>query len=370
MEDREQLERLVEAFKGLEVELYEEGSAFNAEFDAIQDPWPTVGGQTFSPSKVLFLLDRTAYNEAKREFENSILADEYEEALTELRRNNQVQIFQEVADAIQRQRLVPFVGAGISQPMGMPLWKKALRDIYDELTDFDSSEFLQAIADNNLLLAAQYLADYSPIITNNFIRKTYTIRILRGAVRHLPNIGKGCVVTTNFDNALEEVYRSFTPSMAFNGHMYGNVDSTFFQKLVRGDRCLLKLHGDAGDASTYVFTLAQYRTGYGEPFDFSRPLPKALRQIYVSNTLLFIGCGLDNDWTLELFREVANTPNYNVPDHYAILPMPATPLERTRKETKLIECHIQPIWYPDGQHEFVEKYLLALIALAERRLTL
>jgi hypothetical protein len=41
--------------------------------------------------------------------------------------------FRELADAIARRRIVPFVGAGLSQPMDMPLWGQAMRKLHDRI---------------------------------------------------------------------------------------------------------------------------------------------------------------------------------------------------------------------------------------------
>jgi hypothetical protein len=80
-----------------------------------------------------------------------------------------------------------------------------------------------------------------------------------------------------------------------HGMQQGN---KFVPKLIKGDRCILKLHGDAEDHDTYVFTADQYDQAYGSPVDFKKPLPRALRQIFVSHSLLFLGCSLERDWTL------------------------------------------------------------------------
>jgi hypothetical protein len=37
-----------------------------------------------------------------------------------------------------------------------------------------------------------------------------------------------------------------------------------------------------------------------EALHWQAPLPKALRQVFISQSLLFVGCRLEQDWTLEL----------------------------------------------------------------------
>ena len=99
--------------------------------------------------------------------------------------------------------------------------------------------------------------------------------------------------------------------------------------MVRGDRCLLKLHGDAESDATHILTEQQYESAYGSSpaFNFQKPLPKALRQIYISQSLLFLGCGLDQDWTMDLFKAAKESDAYQVPNHYAVVEAPDLALE-------------------------------------------
>ena len=77
------------------------------------------------------------------------------------------------------------------------------------------------------------------------------------------------------------------------------------------------------------------------------------------------------DKTLELFAQVRQDSQFEIPDHFAILPAPNDPAEKNAKEGFLLSLKIRPLWYPvvDGSHDFVEKYLKLVIDVAEERLT-
>ena len=149
--------------------------------------------------------------------------------------------------------------------------------------------------------------------------------------------------------------------------MHGTQDHNFFPRLVRGDRCLLKLHGDAESDTTHILTAEQYELAYGKPFDFQKSLPKALRQIYISQSLLFLGCGLEQDWTMELFKAARDSDGYQVPNHYAVVEAPADVQAKQQKETRLLDLNIQPIWYPNGEHQMVESIIDLVADVAEKR---
>lgn len=345
-------------------EEYAENHEFNEYLDS--DEPIKLGKLEFQKSKVLFWLDRQAYYEEQSEWKGRSLQEQHQACFNLLNANQNVSPFCELADAIARQRIVPFVGAGLSQPMDMPLWSTALRNLHDRIHQPNDPAISALIDQGQFLNAAQLLADYNPVLTNNFIRTRYRVQKVVGAVLLIPRISHGCIVTTNFDNGIEEVYK--LEGLMFDSYMHGTQHHNFFSRLVRGQRCLLKLHGDADDPQTYILTRKQYLDAYEEPLNFQQPLPKALRQIFVSNTLLFLGCSLDQDWMLDLFKRLIQQNEYEIPNHYAFLPLPKGKQVKQKKETALMELNIQPFWYPAGQHEFVEKLLQLVIDVSEKRI--
>ncbi len=345
-------------------EEYETNLEFNEYFDG--DEQIKLGKLKFEKSKVLFWLDRELYYDEQTAWKNQTLEEQHQTCIELLR--GHILPFSELTDAIERQRIVPFIGAGLSKPMDMPLWTDAMRKLHDRIHYPNDPDISKLIDDGKYLEAAQVLADHNLTLTNNFIRTTYRVQKVVGSVLLLPHIGHGCIVTTNLDNAIEEVFKR--DGITFDSYMHGTQHHNFFSRLVRGQRCLLKLHGDADDPQTYVLTKAQYRDAYEEPLNFHQPLPKALRQIYISNSLLFLGCSLEQDWTFELFRTVKQQCEYEIPNHYAFLPEPDTAQKKQQKETVLLDLNIQPIWYPKNEHEHVEKLLSLAIDVANKRISL
>jgi hypothetical protein len=312
-------------------------------------------------------LDREAYDDERAAWENDANQAKHQEATERLRINGSIVPFQDLIDAVERSRIVPFIGAGLSKPIGMPLWGEALTLLLNRLPGADAPAVSALIASGNYLDAAQSLAEHDYVQTTNFIRTTYRAQKinLAGPMLLLPRFAKGCIVTTNFEDAIEKVFE--LNGVEFKAYMHGTQEHNFFQRMVRGDRCLLKLHGDAENDATHILTKSQYTNAYGDPFDFRKPLPKALRQIYISQSLLFLGCSLDQDWTLELFKRAKQQDEYQIPSHYAILPEPVDLKAKQQKSRTLLELNIQPIWYPEGKHEFVEKFLQLVVDLTERR---
>jgi len=202
--DKQDDQLIREAIRLLKDE-YESGQVFNEAFDG--DEPVRIGQLEVPSSKALFWLDREAYYEAQANWTSESLQEQHEECLKLLNENEHVLPFRELADSIERQRIVPFVGAGLSQHIGMPLWGAAMRRLHDRIHNPNNPEISALIDQGRYLEAAQALADHSPVLTNNFIRTTYCVQKVVGPVLLIPRIAHGCIVTTNFDDAIEEVFK-------------------------------------------------------------------------------------------------------------------------------------------------------------------
>jgi hypothetical protein len=370
-DSKQQEESLLAKAIDLLEDQYEENSAFNEFLDSYE---PVVIDQSvYLRSKVLYWVDQDAYFTGKTAWIDETNETKHEKAVDLLRDGLCIGPFEDLLQAVERGRVVPFIGAGLSKPLGMPLWGEALTQLLGRLPGADAATIQALIASGQYLQAAQQLAAHDRVQTSNFIKTTYRanqLKLKSGALQHLPRFAKGCIVTTNFDDAIEKTYEGVVhqgKSLDFKAYMHGTQEHNFFSRLVRGDRCLLKLHGDAESDVTHILTSEQYEQAYGRPFDFQRPLPKALRQIYISQSLLFLGCSLDQDWTMDLFQAAKLGDGYQVPNHYAIVEASPDLQLKQQKETRLLSLNIQPIWYPNGQHAQVERLVELIADVAEKR---
>lgn len=327
---------------------------------------PDRGEYSYERSEALFWIDRNTYYE-EMEF---CLLKHHEEAIEFIKTNELKPVFKDFVSSIKRKRIVPFLGAGMSLPSNYPLWGRALEEISERIDGLDT-ELIKSKLDNyEYFDVAQILWDAERAQVKSYIRNKFADGNLSdegpvGPINMLPDLCDGCIVTTNFDPLIERVLGKGH----ITGYMHGRQDGNKFStNLIKGDRCLLKLHGDAEDHETYVFTAEQYDEAYGAPLDFTKPLSKALRQIYVTNSLLFLGCSMTQDRTLELFSEVMADSDFDVPDHFVFMSLPNDGETRNQKEARLNDLKIRTIWYPSDDHSFVEKYLYLALDMASERL--
>lgn len=328
-------------------------------------------------SEVLFWVDRNAYNDELEFWRGEKVKSTHHETIKYLKETDQIATFSSLIEIMKKGRIAPFIGAGLSIPCGYPLWGKALEKIALKLGGRNVPDIKKHIKRYDYIQAAQALFDSSSVQVENFIRTEYALKsgsdgqpAIIGPVQLLPQITHGCIVTTNFDEVIEQVFKR--EGEALDGYMHGmQTGNNFVQRLLSGSHCILKLHGNSLDRSSYVFTRDQYVKAYGNPLDFRKQLPRALRQIYVGHSLLFLGCSLEQDKTLELFKNVKDENQFDIPEHFALLPIPDKSSVKIRKENRLLKLEIHPIWYPpDDKHSLVEKLLKLAISIMNKEIQL
>jgi len=339
---------------------------FNRGFDGeqivkINSCIPERDDYAFTPSEILFWVERVSYYDELENYKNEEVENRHKELISTLFNSGQDTVFESLIDSIKRQRIAPFVGAGVSKTYSYPLWGEALDKIYEELKDLGIEEYEELIKSNSYLDAAQALYEKDTQQFNYFIKKRFEISeaikkdiCKDGIPKLISQITNGAVITTNYDKILEFVFEA--ERKPFQGFMHGvQQKNQFVTKLIKGDRCILKLHGDVEYEDTYIFCKEQYDDAYHDEenrIDFKKPLPKTLRQIFISHSLLFLGCSLEQDRTLDLFKFIKEEGQFEIPEHFALLEnkFPENRAWKRDTENRLLSINIRPIWYPKGQY--------------------
>ncbi len=317
-------------------------------------------------SDLLFWHDSIAYIEELERWEGALVTEQHRATINYLKDSDQLSVFAGLVEAVKKKRIAPFVGAGFSKPSNFPLWGEAIQQLINRLEGVSRSQtrasqpalaYLSQVEEYLsgwcYLEAAQLIYENDRTQLESFIRNKFQVTTdtkIVGSIKLLPEIADGCIITTNFDCLIETVFQD--ANKAIRGYMHGiQSQNQFVPNLIQGERCLLKLHGDVTDPSTYIFSQDQYSAAYGkDEIDFTKPLAKTLRQIFISHSLLFLGCSLAQDRTMNLFKLIVDEDEFNIPDHYAILPKPGSHSAYLAKENQLLDTKIRPIWYEVGEN--------------------
>ncbi|MDE7297727.1 MAG: SIR2 family protein, partial [Lachnospiraceae bacterium] len=212
------------------------------------------------------------------------------------------------------------------------------------------------------LVAAQLLEDFRTpanlardlvhIFSSERLKEKQNV-LQKQAIFLLPLLFRGLVLTTNFDETLELVYRECERPLEVShpGH------SELLEQLLRhpDSSGLFKLHGTIqGDHVEYgniVFTEQQYNRHYAKDSALTRDLINCLEK----RLILFLGCSLGTDRTMELLQETIRPGDM----YYTIINC-----EKSERDDKIIELgkkQIRAILYEGERHEAVRVILEHLL---------
>jgi SIR2-like domain len=206
--------------------------------------------------------------------------------------------------------IVPFVGAGLSVDFGVPSWPQFLT----EAAEFHDApeKVLAEIKASRLIQAATLLATdpdrFQAMVAAAFGAGVNPQKTLSFAVGRLPLLAAGPVITTNFDSVLETAF--LRAGAQFDRVITGTEPDNVIRAMHRNEHALIKIHGDAADRTARVFTGLEYDAQY-------KGISRLARVMFTNRPLLFLGCSLDKDRTLDVLEAI----HQEIPGlaHYAVL---------------------------------------------------
>jgi len=318
-------------------------------------------GSLSQPSKALFASDLEAYNQAfkifRKERKEQILSDEYiREKFTDdhwFQRNGER--FEQLEKCLIDGTVIPFIGAGLSVDGGFPTWKDHLKQ-QGRTSGIDTTHI------NSLLDSGKYEEVIEEIETKGlrdvFIQEVKDVFSKTGRLTDttlmLTELFTDTIITTNYDHLIEQ---------AFDTGAENNIQlidsANIFESPVQSKTTIIKLHGDINRPSRCILSKNQYDEAYGtNTLDLLKPIPKLLSFYYETSNLLFLGCSLNLDRTMQVFRAVKDQlGDVDRPQHFSLESMPETEYELSRRNAYLLSFGITPIWFPKGNYDYVERIL-------------
>lgn len=255
-----------------------------------------------------------------------------------------------------RKNIVPFVGAGISKGCGLYTWGELLRQI---AVDYLTIEDIQKVEAKGDFFA---YADQIVSAAGNSDMIMKRIREILGqskiSMTEIPyllvSMFSPMVITTNYDTLLEDASNMspLGPIKPLLPCLVGQMNET----IQINDRRLLKIHGSIEETQSFIFTGEQYRKFYGEKDSREdKLLPRYLMKIFSAKKILFLGCSLERDYTLDILEESVQQ-NHSI-SHFAILSCPSDDRRKIQRNNELAKLGIQPIYYPEGDHQALNKLI-------------
>jgi eukaryotic-like serine/threonine-protein kinase len=219
--------------------------------------------------------------------------------------------------------IVPFVGAGLSVPAGLPTWQRLLEALAERarLLGLIDQDRRDTILRQEPVRAGTRLRE---ILTEAQWRDRVTRELTPQPGYTIPQayqllwrqLGARGLISTNLDRIAADAYAKVNQRAPL---VYVGTDGDALQGLLRAtDPWILMLHGDLTRPSTWVLT----EDSYSEVTHRNGPLDACLSSITESRILLFLGfSGSDFHITTALRQYCQRWPAAR-PTHYALLPNP------------------------------------------------
>lgn len=327
------------------------------------------------PSKAFFAGDREAYDQAFREyrkerrhevlceqfFTDTFPADGKDNHWFELNQRR----FDQLLGRLATKDTLPFVGAGLSVPGGFSSWEGHLW--HQAETAGLAREDVQALLDKGQYesVIEQIVAQRGREVFVQDIRDEFDRNgTIPEVVFHLAELFSDTVITTNYDRLIEQAFETGHPEPV---QIITGENATDFPDAEK--TTVVKLHGDIRRPGHCVLSKDQYDTAYGaEDIDLSLPIPKLLDYYFRNNSLLFLGCSLQNDRTIQVFKTIkASHHGDDLPQHFVIESCPKSLEELRDRNAFLASLGLTGIWFETKRYECVESILrLARNELAYR----
>lgn len=353
-------------------DLYADFNAWLEESEDAQNLRADLGLDNLSqPAKALFAGDKAQYDQAFEQYKTNrrqkVLSRDILQPLTgdEHWFVRNVVRFEHLLINIEKKVVVPFIGAGISFDGGFPTWKGHLLE-QGKTANIDKLQIETLLAKG----------DYETVIAeieakrgrDTFIGEIRDVFSKNGkipeAVWRLTELFGDTVLTTNYDRLLEQAFGA------------GREETLqIINDLLRTEQpdakrtTIIKLHGDITKPSKCILSKNQYDDAYGiNEVDLSLPIPKLLSHYYQTTSLLFLGCSLNNDRTVQVFRSIRQQLGDTEHPHFSFEQASDNPETMAQRNATLENLGITAIWFEKERFDLIE-LLLELVRdeLSHRR---
>lgn len=261
--------------------------------------------------------------------------------------------------------LIPFVGAGMSVFCGYKLWGAVLRELAEFILIEDKREVaLKQINNGAYEKAAQMILKSYPamldqlpaLISPDKLTDCPPEKLRASAAFVLPYLfQRGLIITTNFDRVLEHVYWNWKGGPIQT--VTPNQQDRLTQLRQNQSLGVFKLHGDIGSETVSIDDLVFTGEQYKEKYTDGSPLVQELTRWLENHRLLFLGCSLNVDRTMDVLKSVTLAqPGIR---HYAILGCEKADIPKRLKE--LNGLGILPVFYDHKDHNAVRIILERLL---------
>lgn len=232
--------------------------------------------------------------------------------------------------------IIPFIGSGISIPLGLPNWTGLISKMENSLkNEYSREEFKEFIEQGDIFSAIEVLQQYSLSYSTDEQIKDFIYKYIKSNfkddldddyhnVRDILKLESDFFLTTNYDNALSKYKNKFSFPFIFND--IKNMQEVFSEK----NQKIIHLHGNVEKRETMIVSEKDYKSIYDKDKNKS-----ILIGLMSAKPFLFIGFSFTDKYFVDMYDLLRSHIGGK---HYIILAD-----LKMHKAKKLIEKGLIPI---------------------------
>ncbi|QNF34007.1 SIR2 family protein [Adhaeribacter swui] len=259
----------------------------------------------------------------------------------EIQEPKNITIEANITSAIKNDKLIIFVGSGLSKIFNLPDWNNLVIDVIKEINDEKLKLFIPILEQKLLdpIEVLEKLKNEKDII-HKYLKENFVLKSENDFSLHKKILAlTSKIITTNYDNAFEKTDNTIS-TVLYNSPF--NINEIKNEK-----KFIFKLHGCAkSDASKCILFHSDYLNLYSS----ENAAILKLKDLFINNTILFIGFGFNDPYVNLVFNNLNKIfEGYN--KHYL--------LTTTPKNFDSLP-YIKPIHISDYKeiNSFIEKMLV------------
>lgn len=216
-------------------------------------------------------------------------------------------------------KIIPFLGAGVATPFGLPNWAGLFNDLEVEVIESSRKKYLEIVSKGEFFRAIDYLKENSTHLTNDYRIKEYIREKLKNNLNmevdisehnyeSFKNLRPKYYLTTNYDTSLSKYLG--TSSIRLN-------EIENFQTLYREEEHkVIHIHGNWDAPSTMIVSREDYKSLYAKE---NQAFTNKLSSFMGINHFLFIGFSFSDDYFREMYLNILK---YLGGEHFIVVPNP------------------------------------------------
>lgn len=232
--------------------------------------------------------------------------------MEELKMVNDLSIPLGIQEAIVKNKLVLFIGSGMSQQLGFPSWRKLTVNILNQLSRENIKynilkESLEAGFETDLEALGKVYEHRLQVL--EILDKTFSVNYEALDLTLHKKLGQisSKIITTNYDKVIEYANPGFK-KIRHN-------DEYSLSKLPDTNGFIFKLHGCIDSPETCILFKQEYSELYNNKPSIAL---EELKKIISDHTIIFLGFSLEDDYVLKQFNYISNIYKGLKGKHYFI----------------------------------------------------